>query len=580
MPSPSISAVFSGCALLASACASPNSPCCDARAPSASDDVATEAQSCDKPSPPNHLLANFEAEASDQAWYQFGEGVSLNRSTESEATETGYIADVEFEVSTGGAGIGLPLGSLSPDGGACPLDASRAFGVRFSAKGTGPLRVSVGDVHDVPVADGGNCTRSGESCYDFPGFPVRLTDTWQTFEIPFCRMQPEGWGQQSRTADPSRLMTLQFRHRSGAKTHFQLDDVSLYAPADDGAGADCTPACPLDVVVNPEAIVPADTYLQLTDTLTLHTFEQDTPHCGTLTRRYLEYRPTRLEPGTDAPIVFALHGRESNAESFQDFMTHGSFDERAEQNGVMVVYGNAAPGAQSSPNPNFRNTGTWRQGANDDGQVDDIDYLRQVIADMQQRGSIGGGNPVYLVGHSSGGGLAVDAAFAAPELFQGVAPLFAYLGERDLTVPTLTRSSVRQVLLVYAPDDPGLPAGHGERLRDLSVSWAMQLGVDEAVIAQPPTIPLPNPVVEGQGYTGSLAVALATRDSSVFQLDFAAKQDAARMRILRIEGGGHFLPHPIQDTDPMVLEQWGFRNQDLRIVDAIWDFFFQATVAP
>lgn len=575
MQSPTLSAVFSSCVFVASGCASPSPACCDAQAPGASSNVASEAQHCDSPSPPNLLLSNFEAEDSEQAWYQFGEGVSLRRSSDPEATETGFSADVEFAVSTGGAGIGLPLGSPG-----CPLNASHALGVRFSARGAGPLRISVGDVLDLPLSEGGDCTRSGESCYDFPGFPIQLTDSWQTFEVPFCRMQPEGWGQQTRAPDPSRLMALQFRHQPGAKTRFQLDEVSLYPPADSGAAPNCAPACPMDAVANPEAIVPGESYLKLTDALTLHTFDQDTPHCGKITRRYLQYRPTRLTHNSNAPIVFALHGRESNAEGFQDFMTHGSFDERAEQSGAIVVYGNAAPGAQSSANPNFHNTGTWRQGANDDGQVDDIEYLRQVLADMKRRGSIEGGNAVYLVGHSSGGGLAVDAAFAAPELFVGVAPLFAYVGEREPAVPASTPSSVQQVLLAYAPDDPGLPAGHGERLRDLSTAWATQLGVDGDVIAQPPTKQLPNPVVEGKDYTGSLTVALATRDSSVTQLDLAARQDAARIRILRIEGGGHFLPHPVQDTEPAVLEQWGFRNQDLRIVDAIWDFFFPAAATP
>lgn len=489
--------------------------------------------------------------------------------------------DVVFGISDGGAGFGVPLSNGGANASACALDASEFFGVRFSAKGQGPLRVSVGDASDLPVADGGSCTRAGDSCYDYAGFPIQLTDVWQTFEVPFCRMQPEGWGQQAHTIDASRLMALQFRHQQGAESHFALDQVSLYKhAADAGQANECRPACPMDSVPNPDTIVPDQTYLPLSASLTLHTFDQDTPQCGKLKRRYLEYRPVRLPTGTDAPIVLALHGRESSAEAFQDFMTHGSFDERAEQSGVIVVYGNAAPGAESSSNPNYFNTGTWRQGANNDGQVDDVDYLRKVLDHMQRRGSIAGGNPVYVVGHSSGGGMAIDATIAAPELFRGVAPLFAYVGEAAPPVPALANSGLERVLFTYAPNDPGLPTGHTEILETMTTTWAAALGVSETRIAKPTTTPLPNPIEEGSSYTGSQAAALATRNSAITQLDFVAAEGTARLRVLRIEPGGHFLPHSTQDTDPMVLENWGFRNQDVKMADAIWDFFFPSVVTP
>lgn len=612
MPNPSTSAVFFGAALLTAACAPSQSACCGAplgspahepdaqvaiqadaspgRSDAANMPASTEAAdsadattgascwglSVDRKS---GLLEDFETTGSDQIWYRFGDDVMVTWSTEAAANGSGHGVEVTFGISSGGAGFGVPLTNSGASAGACTLDASEFVGLRFSAKGKGPLRVSVGDATDLPVADGGTCTRSGESCYDYAGFPIQLTDTWHTFEVPFCRMQPEGWGQQSHTIDTARLMALQFRHQPGAESHFALDEVSLYKQSGATQANDCTPACPLEAVQNLETVAPDQTYLQLTEALTLHTFEQATPHCGTLTRRYLEYRPIRLAPKTNAPIVLALHGRESSAEGFQDFMTHGSFDERAERSGAIVVYGNAAPGAESSSNSNFYNTGTWRQGANDDGQVDDVAYLKEVLQDMQRRGSIAGGNPVYLVGHSSGGGMAVNATLAAPELFSGVAPLFAYVGEVAPPVPALTENGIARVLFAYAPNDPGLPAGHTEILTNMVTSWAAELGVSETRIAAPTTTLLPNPIDEGSNYTGSLTVALATRNSSVTQLDFVTETDS-KLRVVRVEHGGHFLPHPTQDTDPMVLENWGFRNQDITMADAIWDFFLPASVTP
>jgi hypothetical protein len=124
--------------------------------------------------------------------------------------------------------------------------------------------------------------------------------------------------------------------------------------------------------------------------------------------------------------------------------------------------------------------------------------------------------------------------------------------------------------------DPGLPAGYATTtLRALVDGWAAALGFSPAAIAAPARTALPDPVREGASYSGSLAAALATRDSHGVELDLGAA-GAPALRVLVFDHAGHMLPHAEQDTATFVLERWGLRNQDLDAAEAVWSFFRDA----
>jgi poly(3-hydroxybutyrate) depolymerase len=267
-----------------------------------------------------------------------------------------------------------------------------------------------------------------------------------------------------------------------------------------------------------------------------------------------------------------LHGSSSNAESSRSFQTRNRFEALAVRDGFVVVYGNAAPGPSTSPDPGFPNTGSWRHGLLEDSQVDDVDYLERVLGDLVGRGVIKGDNPVYLTGLSNGGGMVLEAARRIPHRIKGIAALMPYDGLQPRPAPDLSGTELRRALFVYSIGDPGLPNGYHRILAPLPGVWAAAMGVPAAVIAEPRKTSLPDRSVEGEGYRGRNAVALATRNSHVTQLDMATADGGARVRVLIMDHAGHFWPGPTQDTEDRVLDNWGFRNQDFDAADMVWEY--------
>jgi poly(3-hydroxybutyrate) depolymerase len=264
-----------------------------------------------------------------------------------------------------------------------------------------------------------------------------------------------------------------------------------------------------------------------------------------------------------------LHGIGANAESARTFHAHNRFDALAERDQVIVVYGNAAPGSHTSPNPAFPNTGGWHQAIFDDGQVDDVEYLMKVIADLSARDVINGKNPVFLTGISNGGGMVLEAVRRMPDYFQGIAVFMPYDGEQPKPVP---KTRIKRLLFAYAIDDPGMSDGYHEILAKQPALWAAAMGLPAAVILAPKQRALPDIVAEGASYHGDNKVALATRSSHVTEQDLIGPDGVTQVRVLVLEHAGHFWPNPIQDTQAWALNRWGLRNQDFDAADMAWEF--------
>ncbi len=469
-----------------------------------------------------------------------------------------------------GAGFGASLHPGTTRARGCPYDASAYAGLRVRARGRGRVRLSLGDAATTPVARGGRCARPGEGCFDLPGVWLLLEERWQTFELPFCAFSPEGWGGSSDRVDPSTLVDLHFRVGTRAAVELWLDDLAFYRAAPGAPAPRCERPCPLDLVPRTADIDPTHTTATLTEELGVHTFEQPTTSCGPLTRRYLSFVPRRLPPRSSAPVLFVLHGRGGNADWTRSHQTRARFDALATRDGFVVVYGNAAPGAQT--NPLVPNSGAWRQAHFRDGEVDDVDYLERVLADLAARGVIDGTNPVLLAGLSNGGGMALEAARRIPGRLRGVAALMPYDGYPPEPVPDLTGTRLERVLIAYTHGDPAMPDGYHETMALQPARWAAAMGLPAAVIAAPQRTALPDRIVEGEGYRGTRPVALATRDRHVTQLDLVGPDGRRRVRVLIMDHAGHFWPNPVQFNEEWVLTQYGFRNQDFDAADAVWDF--------
>ena len=268
-------------------------------------------------------------------------------------------------------------------------------------------------------------------------------------------------------------------------------------------------------------------------------------------------------------MLIMLHGSGGNAESARTFHAHNRFDALAERDGFIAVYGNAAPGSHTSPDPGFPNTGIWHQAIFDDGQIDDVEYLTKVIADLAARDVINGKNPVLLTGISNGGGMVLEAVRRLPDYFRGVAAFMPYDGEQPKPVPP---TGIKRLLFAYGINDPGMSDGYHEILAKQPALWAAAMGLPAAAILAPTQSALPDSVAEGAGYRGDNKVALATRNSHVTEQDLIGPDGFTRVRVLVLEHAGHFWPNPIQDTQDWALNRWGLRNQDFDAADMVWEF--------
>jgi poly(3-hydroxybutyrate) depolymerase len=382
----------------------------------------------------------------------------------------------------------------------------------------------------------------------------------------------EGWSGSVESVDPSTLLGLHFRIGERQDAEFWLDDLTFYRAAPNDPAPRCGLPCPLEAAPSPAIIVPTRSNTPLTENLTLHTFEQATKTCGSVTRRYLSYVPRRLTSRTSAPVLFVLHGSGTNAETMRTYLARDRFDALADRDGAVVVYGNAAPGVYSSSDAGQLNSGAWRQGYFDDGQVDDVDYLERVLEDLKARGVIDGSNTLFLTGISNGGGMVLEAARRLAARVGGVAALMPYDGKQPKPIPDLVNTKLRRVLIGYTLDDPGLMPGYHDTLAPLPAQWAMAMGLPREAIANPTKTLLPDVVKEGTDYRGKAPVPLATRDSHVTQLDMVAPTGSGRVRVLILDHAGHLWPNPSQLTEDWVLNRWGFHNQDFDAADLVWDF--------
>ena len=92
-----------------------------------------------------------------------------------------------------------------------------------------------------------------------------------------------------------------------------------------------------------------------------------------LDRYYLIYTPTTITNNDEAPVLFALHGYGSSAETHKAYTMHEPF---ANTNKAIVVYaqGYKLETALTSSSSHW-NVGAWTIGST----VDDIDFINTVI---------------------------------------------------------------------------------------------------------------------------------------------------------------------------------------------------------
>jgi polyhydroxybutyrate depolymerase len=301
------------------------------------------------------------------------------------------------------------------------------------------------------------------------------------------------------------------------------------------------------------------------------TFDQATVNCGPVTRRYMVHVPASMAPKTAAPVVIGLPGQGSNAESFRQFQMRGEFDRLADRDGFVMVYGNGLP----TPN-NFAglaNSGEFRsEFCRLADEVDELEYLERIVGDLTSRNLIRGDNPIYLVGHSNGGGLALSAVQQHPERYAGVAAFMPYVGSAPQAPKDLRNTKLARVMFVVSLTDPAFPTDYAKSVQiPLADGYGRALGIDQSALASPATTAIADSVQEGADYSGSNPIITSTRHSTVLQMDYASAH--GRLRVLKLDHAGHFWPTPNYDDPSSVSVRFGLRNQDIDGAVETWRFF-------
>ena len=122
-----------------------------------------------------------------------------------------------------------------------------------------------------------------------------------------------------------------------------------------------------------------------------------------LDRYYLIYTPTTITDNDEAPVLFALHGYGSSAETHKAYTMHEPF---ANTNKAIVVYaqGYKLETALTSSSSHW-NVGAWTIGST----VDDIDFINMIIDLIDDKAAINK-NRIYSSGMSNGGFMSYNLA--------------------------------------------------------------------------------------------------------------------------------------------------------------------------
>jgi polyhydroxybutyrate depolymerase len=274
---------------------------------------------------------------------------------------------------------------------------------------------------------------------------------------------------------------------------------------------------------------------------------------GDTTRTYLLFLPGKAGTFREAlPLVVMLHGGGGTAEQMVRFTR---YNEIAARERFAVAYPQGL-------------TRRWNDGrifrGRGETSGDDVGFIRAVIADIDAKVVRLDRRRLYATGISNGGFMSFRLACEAADLFAAVAAVTATMPD-DLG-PRCKPAAPVSVLVINGTADPLVPyaGGHvrtmfGMRGAIWSTPRTVEFWAEHNRCGAPPVVrALPNHNI-GDG-------------SHVIEADYRGCA-GGRVRLLRIEGGGHTWPGGIQ----YLPASWiGPTNRDLDASETIWSFFKSA----
>ncbi|WP_194860452.1 PHB depolymerase family esterase [Dietzia sp. SYD-A1] len=286
---------------------------------------------------------------------------------------------------------------------------------------------------------------------------------------------------------------------------------------------------------DPSASIPADASQNLTSHSTV---------LDERTRTWTVYRPPAAVSDPSAPALLVIHGTGDTASGIRNGIGP-DLEQLADEEGFAVVY---VDGHQNNWNE-CRVEGDWPA---KDEDLDDLGLMRQAAE------SVGSTGPVYAVGFSSGGHMAMRLALEAPDLVDGVAAVAANPPTAD-NLGCEVQGDPVPIMFVQGRQDPINPIDGGEVRVGSGLTAASRGEVMSAV--------------EGAEwfarYNGILAGGATPTVTREGDAETITWEGPAAVRLVRVDRVGH--------SFPTLSGRWG-RDGGARY-DApgeIWRFFSPA----
>ncbi len=250
-------------------------------------------------------------------------------------------------------------------------------------------------------------------------------------------------------------------------------------------------------------------------------------------------------------VVMAFHGAGSSAAAMVEFC---GLNAKADEAGFVAIYpngtGRSADAATWNGGPHCGYAGRH--------QVDDVGFVRALVAVFQERHVTEQAPIWYATGMSNGGLMCYRLAEELSEIFPAIAPVAAAMGKVTCS-PRLPVSVVH----LHGSDDQFVPFGGGMGKRSLTrtpfisvprsvEAWVVANGCDP----RPILTPLP---------------ALVDDGTCVECVEYDGGRMSTKVVLYRVQGGGHTWPGV-----PTAYDFLGHTTENLRANDVIWDFFTQS----
>jgi polyhydroxybutyrate depolymerase len=266
-------------------------------------------------------------------------------------------------------------------------------------------------------------------------------------------------------------------------------------------------------------------------------------------RGYRIYVPESVKAkGGAAPLVLVLQGAGPGI----DIMDLTRIADVAEREGFVAAF--------PRPVGDLWNDGTLKVLGPNGSR--DVSFLRHVVADIDAKVARVDRRRIYAIGLSNGGMMSLRLACEAADLVAGVAAVAAAMPAA--LADDCRPSTPVSVLVVNGTDDPLIPyrGGAVRFLRVMNMGEVLPTDDSVALWAR----------LNGCG-TPTPAVTLPDRDSRddsrAVQIDYTGCR-GARVRLIRIEGGGHTWPGGLQFLPALLI---GTVNHDINAGEAAWRFF-------